>query len=128
LENKTFRPDTLQVVIKSDRTLAPRVRKVNGTVRLVVTKAFNEPVNEIAIENTYRVPVNGEKMRETALVNITFADGSQFTGNFDELKRAVDANRLLWNMCNARLHNDPHSEDKYMQEAIALMATPITKF
>lgn len=120
MENKTFRPDTLQVVIKSDKALAPRVRKVNGTVRLVVTKAFNEPVNEIAIENTYRVPVDGEKMRETALVNITFADGSQFTGNFDELKQAVDAHWLLTNMVNAYKNIDPASSDKLMQQAIEL--------
>jgi hypothetical protein len=123
MENKTFRPDILQVVIKSDRALAPRVRKVNGTVRLVVTKAFNEPVNEIAIENTYREPVNGEKMRETALVNITFADGSQFTGDFDELKRALEANKLLFNLVNAHKNYDPASSDKFMQQAIKLFKT-----
>lgn len=67
-------------------------KKIGGMAYLTVTKGFNEPSNQIAIEvdhTTGTGPFLGKQSRETALINITFADGSIWSGNFDSLKKAL---------------------------------------
>lgn len=58
---------------------------VQGMTRLSVSKGFNEPENVIIVD-TYKGYEKSYQPRETAIVDISFADGKQFSGTFDELK------------------------------------------
>ncbi len=44
-------------------------------------KGFNEPANSIDIDG-----LGSGVLRETALINVTFADGTIWSGNFETLK------------------------------------------
>lgn len=80
----------MQVITMSDKSTGrANVRKIKGIARITVTKGFNEPVNEIAVENSYRFYNGSYDERENALINITFADGKVWTGAFSDLQKKL---------------------------------------
>lgn len=95
----TQRPDLLQITTVSPTGKhATRARK--GAVYCTVTKGFNEPYNQIAIEVQHSSGAGSfrtEHKRETALLNITFSNGQLWSGSFEDLRAALqsDLNRLV---------------------------------
>jgi hypothetical protein len=86
-----YRPDLLQVSTTSRRgKSSPRF--LMGAAYLTVTKGFNESFDQIAIEvehSTGSGAFHTKHERETALINITFADGSIWSGTFAELQHKL---------------------------------------
>lgn len=83
--------DILQVSTMSTRgKFSTKVQK--GAAYLTVTKGFNMPSAQIGIEVSHSSGVGSFRRtttHETALINITFADNSFWSGDFDKLRKAL---------------------------------------
>lgn len=87
MKNASMRPDQMLVTTQGVKGGKTHTNK-QGNCRIIVKKGFNEPENSIWVDvftgigNTYRPA-------ETATINISFADGKQWNGTFEELKRKL---------------------------------------
>lgn len=54
---------------------------LKGAAYLTVTKGFNEPSNQIAVEVT---------SHPEALINVTFSDGYLWSGDFNKLRHLLN--------------------------------------
>lgn len=82
------RPDHLLIITSSPKSTGRGQVKNGANVRLAVSKGTGGDSNSIAID-TYEGYLGTAQRRETALINITFADRSVWSGTFDELKQAL---------------------------------------
>lgn len=83
--NNNKRPDIAELSFKSRRGTYSK-RQLVASAYLTVTKGFNEPYNQIAVQACD----DDRKPRETALINITFADGTIWSGTFEKLQLALN--------------------------------------
>lgn len=86
-----MKPDLLRVTGRSRDGKYFEVKNI-GVLYANVTKGQNTPTHQIAIEVDHNTGVGAFKQKheiENALINITFADGSMWSGNFDSLKKAL---------------------------------------
>lgn len=83
-KEKDRRPDILQVSAQGIRG-GKFTTAIKGQAKLIVCKGYNEPDNSVTID-TYQGSGHNYRPAETALINITFADGQQFNGTFEQLK------------------------------------------
>lgn len=84
----TTKPDVLRMTTIGKMGAVSGVKVVTAA-RLTVTKAFNEPTDSIfidTVEGTFR-----KAQRETALINIAFADGEIWSGSFRELQKTINS-------------------------------------
>jgi len=59
---------------------------LQGMVSIAVLKGFNEPENRITVD-CFKGLGHSYQRRETALINITFADGKEWNGTFADLQK-----------------------------------------
>lgn len=83
----SMRPDLLLVTTQGVRG-GKHHSNSQGQAKFKVCKGYNEPENSITVD-VFEGLGHSYKQAETAKVNISFADGSQFNGTFDELKKAI---------------------------------------
>jgi hypothetical protein len=91
MKDKSQRPDLLQVQTTS-RTGRMSAIARKGVAYLTVSKGFNEPSSQIAIEVQHSTGVGSFKanhLRTSALICITFADAPTWSGTFEDLKQAL---------------------------------------
>lgn len=86
-----MRNDLLQVTTVSKAGKWSK-RTLKGAAYLTVTKGFNEPSNQIAIEVTHTSGVGSFKTEHShpeALINITFKSGRVWSGTFSDLENLI---------------------------------------
>ena len=91
MKNHTIRPDLLQVSTVMRNGNMPKIQ-LRGAAYLTVTKGFNEPTAQIAVEVQHSSGVGAFKTlhkHEKALINITFEDGNGWSGTFADLRKAL---------------------------------------
>ncbi len=93
-----MRTDKLLVETQGIR-LGKKHSNIQGNAKLIVTKGFNEPTDVIQIDTVYGYPGNVSPM-QAAVINLTFADGKQWSGTFEVLQRALSPN------CDFKKHID----------------------
>lgn len=87
-----MRHDLLQVTTVSKSGKFSK-RTLKGAAYLTVTKGFNEPSNQIAIEVTHTSGVGSfltNHSHPEALINVTFSDGYVWSGDFNKLRHLLN--------------------------------------
>jgi len=85
----SMRPDILLVTTQGVKGGKHHTNR-QGQCRIAVAKGYNEPVNAITVD-AFKGMGHSYEPAETALINISFADGTQFNGTFDSLQKIVAA-------------------------------------
>lgn len=82
-----MRPDLLLVTTQGRQGKKKHTNQ-QGQCLISVSKGYNEPCNEILVD-VFKGLGHTYEPAETALINISFADGKQFNGTFDQLKEKL---------------------------------------
>lgn len=85
------RPDLLQVSTVS-RSGKHSPIQLRGAAYLTVTKAFNAPSCQIAVQVQHSSGVGSFKRtheQDAALINVTFEDGFTWSGSFEDLRTVI---------------------------------------
>jgi hypothetical protein len=85
------RPDQLLVTTQGIRGGKSHTNK-QGNCRIIVKKGYNEPENSIWVD-VYNGSGLTYQPAETAMINISFADGTQWNGNFEQLKTKLTTSK-----------------------------------
>ncbi len=83
----SMRPDLLLVTTRGVKG-GKLHSNPQGCAKLKVLKGYNEPENSISID-VFKGSGFSYAPRETALINITFSNGGEWYGTFDELQKAL---------------------------------------
>lgn len=83
----SMRPDLLLVTTQGVKGGRPHTN-MQGSCRIKVQKGFNEPENSIWVD-VFEGVGHTYNRAETAKINISFADGKEWNGTFDELKAII---------------------------------------
>jgi hypothetical protein len=87
-ETATKRSDILLVTTQGVRG-GKHHSNIQGQCKLKVTKGFNEPENSITID-AFEGLGHTYQPAETAKINIQFANGKEWNGNFEDLQKALN--------------------------------------
>jgi len=83
----SMRPDQLLVITQGVRG-GKHHSNLQGQCKLKVTKGFNEPESSITVD-VYEGLGYNYKPSETAKVNISFSDGTEWNGTFEQLQKSL---------------------------------------
>lgn len=83
----SMRPDHLLVTTQGIRG-GKYHSNIQGNCRIKVTKGFNEPENSIWVD-VFEGSGHTYQQADTAKINISFADGKQWDGTFEQLKKLM---------------------------------------
>lgn len=81
------RPDQLLVITQGTRG-GKQHSNLQGQIKAVVKKGYNEPENSITID-VFTGTAENYKPAETALINISFSDQTEWNGNFEQLRHGL---------------------------------------
>lgn len=121
-----MRPDILLVATQGVR--GGKIHSnIQGNCRIKVTKGYNEPANTIWVD-VFEGAGHTYKQAEKAKINVSFADGKQWDGNFDSLKDKLmgkELPKLTLKIANSRGKRPVMTDIKKARNIIAGLMTEL---
>lgn len=103
MKKALMRPDQLLVTTQGIRAGKTHTNR-QGSCRMIVKKGFNEPENSIWLD--VFTGIGEVRPAETASINISFADGKQWNGDFSKLQKRLCPPATIKNpLCTTTRHD-----------------------